>query len=92
MLDADMREAGIQEFFSEAGIVPLTVVYEDFVADFEATVRRVLDFLEIPGRDSVDIPPMRLQKLADDTSEEWVQRFRRELQSDWKYKGWGWTD
>ena len=92
VLDADMREAGIQEFFIEAGIVPLTIVYEDFVAEYEMTIRRVLDFLEIPGRETVVIPPLYYEKLADELSEEWVQRFRRELQADWQYRGWGWTE
>ena len=92
ILDADMREAGTQEFFEEADIVPLNIVYEDFIADYETTVSLILDFLEIPGKDSVSIPAMSYQKLADDLSEEWVQRFRRELQLDWKYKGWGWPE
>lgn len=89
VLDAVMREAGLQEFFGEAGIAPLTIVYEDFVADYEATVRRVLDFLEIPGRETVSIPPLYYEKLADELSEQWVQRFRRELQADWQFWGWG---
>lgn len=82
-----MREAGTQEFFSEAGIVPLTVVYEDFILDYTATIRRVLDFL---GLDSTVAPieaPFFAQ-LADEVSEEWTQRFRRELQSDWDNIGW----
>lgn len=82
-----MREAGTQEFFSEAGIIPLTIVYEDFIWDYEGTVRTVLDFL---GLDStgVDICPPYYARLADKVSEEWAQRFRDELQVDWPNKGW----
>ena len=78
-----MREAGIQEFLSEAGIVPLTIVYEDLVAEYEVNVRRVLDFLEISGRETAAIPPSYYDKQTDEMSEKWVQRFRRELQADW---------
>ena len=92
LLEVDMREAGIQEFFSEAGIVPLTLVYEDFVAEYELTIRRILNFLDIPGRDKVVIPQLYFEKLANDLSEEWVHRFRRELQADWQYWGWGCND
>lgn len=85
--ECSMREAGVQEFFSEGNIVPLTVVYEDFIQDYEKTVRRVLEFLglDIP---EAQIPPPSLVQTADAISEEWVQRFRRELQAGWKNRGW----
>ena len=47
LLEACLREAAIQEFFTEGGIVPLTIVYEDFIADYAGTVQRVLDFLGV---------------------------------------------
>ena len=84
--EAAMREAGMQEFFSEAGITPLTVVYEDFVADYPGTLRRVLNFL---GLDSTaDIPLQPLAPTADDVNEAWVQRFRVERQQGWQNRGW----
>jgi len=49
-----MREAGIQEFYSEAGIIPLTIVYEDFIHEYERTIRDVLGFLEL---DSAEVSP-----------------------------------
>lgn len=73
-----LREALIDEFFREAGIVPLTVTYEDFELDYTGTVRDVLDHL---GLDSdVEIAPPAREKLADEISEGWVQRFRKEKQ------------
>ena len=82
-----MREAGIQEFFSEGNIVPLTIVYEDFIEEYEKTVRKVLDFLEL---DTIGIkitsPP--LAQTADKISEQWVQRFREERQNGWENRGW----
>ncbi len=32
---------------SEGSIVPLTIVYEDFIQEYEKTVRKVLEFLEL---------------------------------------------
>ena len=81
--ECSMREAAIQEFFAEGSIIPLTIVYEDFILSYELTIRNILRYLEIPVRD-VSIPSPLLQKLADEISEEWVQRFRKERQQDWQ--------
>jgi LPS sulfotransferase NodH len=85
--ECSMREAGIQEFFADARIVPLTIVYEDFIQDYEKTVRKVLDFLELDTI-NVAIPSPALVPTADAISEEWVQRFREECQQGWEYRGW----
>lgn len=85
--EGSMREAGIQEFFSEGNIVPLTIVYEDFIQEYEKTVRKVLEFLELDTI-SLTIPSPSLAQTADDLSEEWVQRFREEGQKGWKNQGW----
>jgi LPS sulfotransferase NodH len=82
-----MREAGIQEFFSEGGIVPLNIFYEDFVQQYEQTLRTVLRFLDLDDR-SITIPEPGLERTADDVSEEWVQRFRKERQEGWPNQGW----
>ncbi len=82
-----MREAGIQEFFSEGDIVPLTIVYEDFVQEYEKTVRKVVDFLGLDSR-HLDISAPSLARTSDQVSEEWVQRFRAELQQGWSHQGW----
>ena len=79
-----MREAGIAAFLSEAGIVPMTLVYEDFILDYEGTVRGVLDLLGVEA----DVPPPALLPTADAVSEAWVQRFRAEAQAGWGYRGW----
>lgn len=82
-----MREAGIQEFFAEGNIVPLTLVYEDFIQEYENTVRKVLEFLDLDAS-GIKIPPPILAPTADSLSEEWVQRFREQLQSGWTNRGW----
>jgi trehalose 2-sulfotransferase len=85
--ECSMREAGIQEFFSEGGIVPLTIVYEDFIQEYENTVRKILAFLELDAN-TPEISPPSLSPTADTISEEWVQRFRKELQEGWSHRGW----
>ena len=82
-----MREAGIQEFYSEGNIVPLTIVYEDFIQEYEKTVRKVLELLELDAT-GIKIPSPSLAQTADDLSEKWVERFREELQNNWENRGW----
>jgi trehalose 2-sulfotransferase len=68
-------ERQMQLHFSELGIQPFTVVYEDFVTSYQETVLQVLDYLHIPiSRDLVPDEP-RLQKQADEQTEEWVERY-----------------
>lgn len=82
-----MREAGIQEFFAEGGITPLNIYYEDFIQNYQGTVRTILDYLELDSK-STTIAPPALTKLADSVSEEWAQRFREERQHGWVNHGW----
>ena len=82
-----MREAGIQEFFSEGNIAPLTLVYEDFIVGYETTVKKVLAFLELETA-NLQIASPSLARTADAVSEEWVRRFREELQTGWQNRGW----
>lgn len=82
LVEACMREAAIQEFFTEGGIVPLTIFYEDFTADYDGTVEGVLDFLGLKSENPQTATPF-YDKLADEVSEAWVQRFRSERQQGW---------
>jgi LPS sulfotransferase NodH len=87
LCECTMREAGMQEFFLEANIVPFTVVYEDFINEYEGTVKKVLEFLELDSPSLRIIPPY-YARLADEISEQWVERFRNELQGGWDNRGW----
>jgi LPS sulfotransferase NodH len=78
LAEASLREMDMQEQFDRWGIVPHTVVYEDFIASYEPTVRGVLDYLQIPDRQGIPIPTAAFDPLADEISEAWAQRFRRE--------------
>ncbi len=74
------------EFFAASGIAPFTVVYEDFVLEYEPTVRRVLDYLQIPLPEPYEFPPPRLQKQADELSEEWVKRYQEGMAKRHSYQ------
>lgn len=87
IFQSSMCEAAIEDFFSESDIMPLTIVYEDFIQDYEGTVMKVLEFLDIPTID-VHVAPPALDKLADDVAEQWVQRFREESQAGWENIRW----
>lgn len=86
--ECSMREAGIQELFDQAGIIPLNIVYEDFIKSFDKTVMDVLSFIDIPVPDDLHIIKPYYGKIADDVSESWVQRFREDRQRGWENKGW----
>lgn len=87
IFESTMCEAAMEDFFSESDIIPLTIVYEDFIQDYEGTVMKVLEFLGIPTAD-IKVAPPALDKLADEVAEQWVQRFREESQKDWENIRW----
>jgi len=70
------QEEAWQLFFHEHEISPHYVVYEELVADYEATVRRVLGYLGLDGEQTF-IPPPRSLKQSDALSEEWEERYRK---------------
>ena len=48
---------------------------EDFILQYEVTIRKILEFLDLDAA-SVGIPSPRFAQSADDISEEWSQQFR----------------
>lgn len=69
------QEAAWAALFSEAGIAPLTVTYEDLVLDYLPTVRRALDYLDVKAPVDLRLPSPSLSKQADEISEEWVHLY-----------------
>jgi trehalose 2-sulfotransferase len=87
LMECTMCEAGMEQFFSEEGIIPMTIVYEDFILDYKGTVMKALYYLNVPT-DQVEVSPPVLERIADYVAEQWVQRFREERQKDWENIGW----
>lgn len=77
-VEAGQREAGLRELHEELGVSPLVVVYEDFVQEYEQTVRGVLDYLGLGGFVS-KVPPPLLARTSNDVDERWVERFLSDL-------------
>lgn len=78
-------DAAWQRFFSENGIQPLVIIYEDFVSRYEETVREALKRLGVPGAEMVEVAPVSMKKQADEQSEQWVQRYLR-LKTQARYR------
>lgn len=68
---------GWETYFQQRGIEPFRIIYEDFVADQENTLRRVFDFLEIPIPENFQMPVSRLKAQADSLSDRWVEKYNR---------------
>lgn len=80
------EESAHQAFLSMMKAIPLTLVYEDFVQDMRGTVQKILDFLGIEDEYTFNEPT--LYKMADSTTEAWLQRYREELQDGWQHRRW----
>ena len=76
-------EAEWEEYFTAAGIKPLTVVYEDFVEEYDETLWRVLRYLGVDGQTKGDWSRAKwMRKQADEESERLVQRYYEEKQRE----------
>jgi len=75
-LQIETWESQWQRYFAERGIDPFRVVYEDFIANYESTVRQLIGWLGVPTPDAYPVPAPTLERLADPTTEEWVERYQ----------------
>ena len=66
------------DFFAREGIEPCKVVYEDVCEDLERSVCRIMDHLEVERLEGQTMEATTLQRLADEVSEQWRERFRAE--------------
>jgi len=82
-----MREAAMQDFFTQAGVAPLTIVYEDFVSAYEQTVKDILAWLGVVPA-PVAVAPPAFERMSDELSEQWVERYRRDRQKSRKKAVW----
>ncbi|MBI1352834.1 MAG: hypothetical protein GC160_00705 [Acidobacteria bacterium] len=64
--------AGWARYFETLGVEPLHIVYEDFVDNYDSTMRAVFAYLELPPD---PVPPPLLERQADEVSRAWVERY-----------------
>lgn len=67
--------AAWQRYFESIDVHPYEVVYEDLDADYEGTMRALLDHLGLP---TAEVPARQLQRQSDAVNDEWVERFLAE--------------
>jgi trehalose 2-sulfotransferase len=73
----DRNDGAWGHWFEQGGVRPLEFRYRDIVADRNGAVNAVLDYVGIvaPGHPE---PEPAMERQADATSEEWVERYVRE--------------
>lgn len=72
------HDASWLRLFSDAGIAPHTVTYDELVADRTNTVRGVLRYIGVES--GVEVPPPALRPQVNALSAEWIARYRRDSQ------------
>jgi LPS sulfotransferase NodH len=77
---AGFGEAQWEQFFQENKITPYRLFFEELVQDPLASVKGVLDFLEIDAS-GASSPKIVSEKQADETSLEWEERYRDAAQA-----------
>lgn len=65
------------DFFSQHAIEPLELSYEVTANQLLATTRRCLEFMGIQFPSDLSVEPITLVKQADGSSQEWIERFRK---------------
>ncbi len=75
------EECAWEEYFTDAGITPFAVIYEDFVRNYESTVRSLLYELKVDLPTGYLFPPPHVHKQADATSDEWVERYHHDART-----------
>lgn len=72
------EEAAWQNYFSENGITPFVVEYENFVKSYSETAMEALRFLGVKVPEGYEQPQPHYRKQADTVNEEWYARYQSE--------------
>ena len=76
----EYQDLSWQRFFEDHGIQPLQLIYEDFIENYEETIRGVLNFLEVQPL-STAIHPPRLMRQSGERSLLWEKKYKEETAS-----------
>jgi LPS sulfotransferase NodH len=71
--EVEQRDAAIHDVFSRWSVAPHVIVYEDLIESYDATLRTLFRFLDVP--DAVRVPPAAFAQLADEVSDRWYAQF-----------------
>jgi len=72
-----LQEKGWETYFMERQIQPYRVRYEELAVNPEPVILGALAYLGIEHPAEFHVPAPRIQKQADNLSEDWVARFTR---------------
>ncbi|MEL7251626.1 MAG: Stf0 family sulfotransferase [Bacteroidota bacterium] len=82
-----LKESATEAYFQKHEMTPITVVYEDLCRDYSGQLNRILNYLGI-DYEVMDAEHAFYTRTADQASEVWVQRFRKDLQKGWSHSDW----
>lgn len=77
----DREEAYWKDFFACTDISPYRIYYEELDTEPGRVVAGILQFLGHGDGSSVGLLPAEHQRQADEVSEEWVARYRRDIEA-----------
>jgi trehalose 2-sulfotransferase len=69
-----VEEASWDAFFEQAGIKPVLVLYENFAADVERSLRALLQRLDLELPSDFEMEP-RMRRQSDGINDDWVRRY-----------------
>ncbi len=81
LIDIEQQDATWRRWFEDHNVTPFQVNYYDLSSDADGVVRSIVELLGVQNDepDEVDVPPAN--KQADETNQEWIERFQQETQS-----------
>ncbi|MCA9923755.1 MAG: hypothetical protein KC421_15365 [Anaerolineales bacterium] len=74
----EFGEQGWTNYFEHAHVTPLTIVYEDFVSNYNQSIKSILTYLDIDTTTSKEVLTKAPQTLTQSTS----------YQNDWRTRYW----
>ena len=76
--DVEQFDRAWYQFFMRRKLRALIVIYEDFVVEYEKTIRGALSYLGL-DHSSFAVPPPQYQRQADERSMDWERRYAEQL-------------
>lgn len=82
LADIERQDLTWRQWFEAHDVTPFQVTYDRLTSDAEGVVRDITELLGVQDDepDEVDVPPAK--KQADETNQEWIERFQREAQGN----------
>jgi len=76
-----LREAMTESFFEHNQLSPYVVVYEDLIRNYDGVLKGVYQKMDIEASNENRNKPF--EKTANQINDEWVDRFRSDIQKGW---------